>query len=44
MNLLYNYEKAKQELYDHVGFEEDWVVCPIDNCLAMYWKVDSLSC
>jgi hypothetical protein len=30
--LLKNYEEAKQALYAHVGFKEDWVVYPIDDC------------
>jgi len=40
MELLKNYEKALQAIYDHVDFEEDWVVFPIDDCTDYYWSVD----
>lgn len=43
MELMENYNKAKQELYDHVGFKEDWVVCPIDDCTDKYWDVQGLT-
>ena len=40
-NILENYNKAVQELYDHVGFEESWVLCPIDtDTSSMYWYLD----
>lgn len=39
-NLMQNYNKALQDLYDHVGFKEDWVVCPIDDCTDKYWYVN----
>lgn len=39
MKLIEEYEKTKQAIYDHVGFEEDWVVCPIDDCTNMFWSV-----
>jgi hypothetical protein len=32
-----NYIKARLELYEHVGFEPDWVECPIDDCTEMFW-------
>ena len=37
MNLIENYTKALDALYEHVGFKEDWVVYPIDECLDSYW-------
>jgi hypothetical protein len=37
MELIKNYEKAIQEIYDHVGFVEDWVVAPIDDCTDKFW-------
>jgi len=40
MELIDSYNKAKEELYDHVGFTPDWVVCPIDDCTDMLWCVD----
>ena len=32
MELIKNYENALQAIYDHVGFKEDWVIAPIDDC------------
>lgn len=43
MNLIESYEKAKQDLYDHVGFKEDWVVCPIDDQTHCYWQLNGSS-
>ena len=39
MNILENYQKAKQAIYDHVGFVEDWVIYPIDDCTRYVWKI-----
>ena len=33
------YEKALADLHDHFGFEESYVVCPIDLNMDMVWKV-----
>lgn len=41
MELISNYKKALQALYDHVGFKEDWVIYPIDDCTSKYWSIDS---
>lgn len=41
MGLMTNYNDAVKKLYEHVGFEEDWVVCPIDDCTDKYWNVDN---
>jgi hypothetical protein len=40
MELVENYNKSLELIYEHVGFKEDWVVYPIDDCIEMYWKVD----
>ena len=40
MELISNYENALQAIYDHVGFEEDWVIYPIDDCTDQYWKTN----
>lgn len=37
--LLKNYEDAKNALYDHVGFKEDWVVYPISDCTEYLWSI-----
>lgn len=39
--LVENYQKALQAIYDHVGLTEDWVVCPIDSKIDMFWSVDT---
>jgi hypothetical protein len=40
MNIIENYEKSLQAIYDHVGFEESWVVAPIDDQTDKYWNYD----
>ena len=40
MEIIKNYNKALQVLYDHVGFKEDWVVYPIDDRTEMIWQAD----
>lgn len=40
MKIIEDYNNALQAIYDHVGFKEDWVVCPIDDCLEMFWNTD----
>ena len=37
-NLMKDYESAKQALYDHVGFMEDWVVYAIQDNTDMFWN------
>jgi len=38
-HLLETYQKARQALYDHVGFVEDWVTCPIEDRTELHWKL-----
>jgi hypothetical protein len=40
-NLLENFRKAKQDLYDHVGFVEDWVVYAIQDETDCWWKINN---
>lgn len=40
MKLLQNYEKALQEIYDHVGFVEDYVIYPINDNTDYFWDCD----
>jgi hypothetical protein len=40
MNVIDKYNKAIKELYDHVGFTEDWVVYPIDDQTDMFWDTN----
>ncbi len=40
LELIKNYEEAKQKIYEHVGFEEDFVVCPLDDCTEYFWLLE----
>lgn len=40
MDLMESFNKAKQEIYDHVGFKEDWTVYAIDDQTNMFWKIE----
>lgn len=40
-NLIENYNKALQDLYDHVDFVEDWVVYAVDDRTGMFWYIYS---
>jgi len=37
MNLIESYQKALDAIYEHVGFKEDWVIYPLDDCTQSYW-------
>ena len=37
--LIKDYEASLQAIYDHVGFKEDWVIAPLDDCTEYYWDV-----
>lgn len=40
MELISKYQNALQAIYDHVGFKEDWVIAPIDDCTEKFWNTD----
>ncbi len=40
MKLIQDFNKAKQALYDHVGFVEDYVVYAIEDRTEMVWKIE----
>lgn len=40
MELVKNYENASQAIYDHAGFQEDWVIAPINDCTELFWNTD----
>lgn len=40
MLLFDKFNKTKQDLYDHVGFKEDWTVYAIDDRTDMAWTID----
>lgn len=37
--LMNNYGEAYEALLEHVGLEEDWVVCPINDSRRYIWHV-----
>jgi len=37
MKPLDDYFKIQKEIYDYFGYEEDWVVIPLDDCREYYW-------
>jgi hypothetical protein len=43
MKLIENYTKSLEAIYNHVGFVEDWVIDPIDDCSDKVWNVDENS-
>jgi len=42
-DLMEEFNKAEQALFDHVGFTPDWVVAPIDDCTENWWDTDGES-
>ena len=38
--LISKYNDSLELLYKHVGFTENWVVYPIDDCTEMFWSTD----
>lgn len=42
MDLIKNYNESLQKIYDHVGFEEDWVVYPILDNTKYFWNTDGV--
>jgi len=39
-DLITNYQSALNAIYEHVGFKENWVVCPIDDKTDKFWRED----
>lgn len=44
MKIITDLIEARCKLYDHVGFDEDWVVCPIWDCTDYVWQVTEDKC
>ena len=40
MNLVGTFERARDALYEHVGFKESYAVCQIDDRTEMFWFID----
>jgi len=41
MDLIESFNIAKQALYDHVGFVEDWVIYAVEDRTDMLWQIDN---
>jgi len=39
VDIISNYQKALKDLYDHVGFVEDWVVLAPEFQTDMFWRI-----
>jgi hypothetical protein len=40
--LLQNFISARDALYGHCGFKEDWIAFPIeDSCIEKYWHIEN---
>ena len=40
MKLLDDYFKIKKEIHDYFGYQEDWVVIPLDDARECYWNLN----
>jgi hypothetical protein len=40
MILLDEYEKAREKVFNHFGYKEDWAVIPLDDATKYYWYLD----
>lgn len=40
MKLLDDYNEARQKVFDHVGYVEDWVVIPLDDATDYFWRLE----
>ena len=40
LQLIKDYQKALDAIYEHVGLKEEWVVCPLDERIDSYWDTD----
>lgn len=38
-SIIEKYKSSLVELFNHVGFIEDYVLCPIDICMDYYWEL-----
>lgn len=40
MDLLKNYFKLQQEIFDYFGYVEDWVTIPLHDLTDVFWNFD----
>jgi len=38
--MIDQYNAAKQAIFDHVGYVEDWVVIPLNDDREMFWRLE----
>lgn len=41
MKLLNTYQKARDAIYKHVGFDDRGISYPIEDCTYMFWFIDT---
>jgi len=41
MKLLKEYFEKQKEIYEYFGYNEDWVVIPLDDSTEYYWSLDT---
>lgn len=39
MSMIDDYFNLQQKIYDHFGYEEDWVVIPMDDSRQYFWRL-----
>jgi len=39
MNVINNYFKQLQDVYNYFGFKEDWVVYPLEDLRKYHWRI-----
>lgn len=39
MKLLKDYFELQQKIYDYFGYEEDWVVIPLEDSTNYFWRI-----
>ena len=40
MELLDQYFEIQKQIYEHFGYKENWVVIPLDDARAYFWRCD----
>ena len=39
MKLLDEYKGKEKEIHEYFGYEEEWEMYPIDDCIKFYWTL-----
>lgn len=39
MDLLDKYFEIQKQIHDYFGYQEDWVVIPLDDCREYFWYI-----